>query len=740
MNAVHYFLIFFVAVDLPLTILLFGFYSPDWFFHPDLIAEQYAFVSYTSSPLDFVVLALLRAALLMALCFHLWYSDRIINIKMPSLGVATAIYSHTLVKLLCFSEHPEMLLYPGVWMTLTWSILAAAVFFVLCCQLTAPRLFEYGRLDETERNLSSGSQPRESTWRLVRLLFGYCRAQWKWFTLGFIFLMLYALSRVFIPAFTGRVLADITLGGGMAALVRSVILMSLLALSSTIFGGLRGGTFTYASALVSRQIKLDLFRSLVKQEIAFFDTTKSGETVSRLSSDCQVMASNVSTHVNVFLRNFVMCTGSLCVMLYMSWRLTMVTLIAVPFTGFITKWYGSYYDKLSEETQTTIAKANNKAEEVLGSMRTVRSFACEMFEAKAFEEDLDVTLKVNRKKSLAYMGYTWNNEFNQNGVLIAVLCYGGHLVMTDNLTAASLLTFLLYQIQLGENVYWLGFVIAGIMDCVGSSRKVFEYMHRKPAMPFDGDQRPIVQGTICFEDVYFTYPSRPNNPVLKGLNLTIKAGTTVALVGPSGGGKSSIVSLIQHMYEPDSGSITIDGIPIQNVDHEYYHERVALVAQEPILYNGTVRENILYGCDWATEEDMLEAARKANVHNFVMELEKDYDTQCGDRGVQMSGGQKQRIAIARAMVRNPCVLILDEATSALDAESEAQVQEAINRCAGKRTVLIVAHRLSTVERADAIAVIQKGSLVQIGTHESLMEETDGLYYSLISKQLLAPID
>ncbi|KIH54877.1 hypothetical protein ANCDUO_14973 [Ancylostoma duodenale] len=359
MNAVHYFLIFFVAVDLPLTILMFGFYSPDWFFHPDLIAEQYAFESYTSSPLDFVVLALIRAALLMALCFHLWYSDRIVNVL--------------------------------------------------------------------EANLE--------------------RAHGDWFGFSLAIVALSGNARVFIPAFTGRVLAEITQSGGMAALVRSVTLMSLLALSSTIFGGLRGGTFTYASALVSRQIKLDLFRSLVKQEIAFFDTTKSanystaltvGETVSRLSSDCQVMASNVSTHVN----------------------------------------------KLSEETQTTIAKANNKAEEVLGSMRTVRSFACEMFEAKAFEENLDVTLKVNKKKSLAYMGYTWNNEFNQNGVLIAVLCYGGHLVMTDNLTAASLLTFLLYQIQLGENVYvsgvWLGFVIAGIMDCVGSSRKEWVVLsHRR---------------------------------------------------------------------------------------------------------------------------------------------------------------------------------------------------------------------------------------------------------------------
>ncbi|KAL6729428.1 hypothetical protein Aduo_000482 [Ancylostoma duodenale] len=338
------------------------------------------------------------------------------------------------------------------------------------------------------------------------------------------------------------------------------------------------------------------------------------------------------------------------------------------------------------------------------------------------------------------MGYNWNNEIKMHGTLVAVLVYGGHLVMTGRMTSANLITFIFYQRQLDYYIYWLAFEVAGIMDCVGASRKVFEYMHRKPAMPFDGEHRPTVQGTVCFNDVYFTYPSSPSTPVLKGLNLTIKAGTTVALVGPSGGGKSTIVSLIQNLYEPDSGSITIDGIPIANVDHAYYHERVALVAQEPILYNGTIRENILYGCDWATEEDMLEAAQKANVHNFVMELEEGYDTQCGDRGVQMSGGQKQRIAIARAMVRNPCVLILDEATSALDAESEAQVQEAISRCAGKRTVVIVAHRLSTVLAADEIAVIQKGSVIQIGTHESLMEDTDGLYYSLISKQFFNVID
>uniref|UniRef100_A0A0K0D097 ABC transporter domain-containing protein n=1 Tax=Angiostrongylus cantonensis TaxID=6313 RepID=A0A0K0D097_ANGCA len=251
------------------------------------------------------------------------------------------------------------------------------------------------------------------------------------------------------------------------------------------------------------------------------------------------------------------------------------------------------------------------------------------------------------------------------------------------------------------------------MECVGASRKVFEYMNRDPLIPNDGTMEPKLGGRIEFTDVHFTYPSRPNNPVLKGLNLVIEAGQTTALVGPSGGGKSSIVSLIQHFYEPNSGTVTIDGVNIKDISHIFYHQKISLVAQEPVLYNGSVRYNILYGCDWATEEDMLRASKTANVHDFIMELEQGYDTNCGEKGVQMSGGQKQRIAIARALVRNPVVLILDEATSALDAESEALVQEALNRCARERTVLIIAHRLSTIEKADQIAVIHKGLLVQV---------------------------
>ncbi|VDM70218.1 unnamed protein product [Strongylus vulgaris] len=231
MNIVHYSLLFFVAVDLPCTILLFGFYSSSWLFHVDLIPKMFAYSGYTSTPLDFVIMAILRALLLATLSIYLRVSDRIANLKMPSLGVATAIYCHTLVKLLCFSEHPVLLTYPGVWMTVGWSVLAAVMFLMLCWQLTAPRLSGYGRLEEVEQSSGEESKLRESTWRLTKLLFGYARQQWKWFGAGMIFLTLYALSRVFIPSFTGQVLAEIAAGAGMRALIRSVALMSLLALS-----------------------------------------------------------------------------------------------------------------------------------------------------------------------------------------------------------------------------------------------------------------------------------------------------------------------------------------------------------------------------------------------------------------------------------------------------------------------------------------------------------------------------
>ncbi|CAI4228229.1 unnamed protein product [Auanema sp. JU1783] len=751
-------IVLYLLLDIPLTTLLLGFFSPSKEFHFDNVLKYLLFLdgySFIDNPFDFVVLACIRALFLItAVVLIILHKEKVNTVLFTPVLIYTIFcYSYTLIKLLAFAEKAEQIRYWGLWYTISFSILSPVLFCCLWSWTIAKKSHHgnYGRLVEDDaqsvssqrrlfsdlESLVNTEDSRISTSQHAWKLLSYCRYEWVWFASGFFFLNIYAFARVFIPSMMGDVIANIVKTKGYDVLIHSVIVMSILLFISSIAGGLRGGCFDYASARVSRRIRQNLFSSLVLQDIAFFDITKTGEIVSRLTSDCQTMSTTVATNLNVFLRNGIMLIGAMIYMFVKSWKLAMVTVIAVPLVACLTKLYGGYFDSLSEKIQDSIGKANHIAEEVLSTMRTVRSFACEHREAKRFDDHLETTLKMGKKKSVAYMGYTWTNEVCDNIVLVAVLFYGGHLVLSGQMATEDLITFLLYQMQLGENLASIGYVFTGLMESIGASRKVFEYMNRIPVITMDGKLQPEVNGEIVFEDVHFTYPSRPNNEVLKGLNLKIEAGRTVALVGPSGGGKSSIVAMIQHFYEPNSGSITLDGVKIENISHSYYHQKIALVAQEPVLYDGSIRYNILYGCDFATEDDMLAASKMANVHNFVMELEKGYDTNCGDKGVQMSGGQKQRIAIARALVRNPAVLILDEATSALDAESEALVQEALNRCVKERTVLIIAHRLSTIEKADTIAVIQKGCLVQSGCHQELMLDKEGLYYSLVAKQLLA---
>ncbi|CAJ0575506.1 unnamed protein product, partial [Mesorhabditis spiculigera] len=746
----------FAVVDAILSTLPLGLYHAGWSFDANLIYKYLFFIDgydFFTDPVDFAALSLVRIIVLVAGSF-LWLfkkNELIRMLTMPVLGVAILCYSWVLVKLLALSENSEAIAWPGVWLSIVLTTLCSAGMVLIWYFVLAANHIPYERLVELAEGTTTASsttangaettpedpEKRLSTLAHIKRLLAYCGNEWQWFSTGFGFLLIYSAARVFIPFYTGQVIATIVQIKTISELMHSVLIMSGLTLVSTLFGGLRGACFDYASARVNRQIRLDLFRSLAHQDIAFFDVTKSGEMISRLTSDCQTMASTVAVNLNVFLRNGVMLIGALGFMFALSWRLALVTFIAIPIVGFITKWYGAYYDKLSERTQETIAKANQMAEEVLSTMRTVRSFACEDREVKRFKDHIDTTLAVNKKKAWAYLGYSWCNEFCDNAILVAVLFYGGHLVLSGHLSTENLIKFLMYQMQLGENLYNIGYVMTGLMESVGASRKVFEYMNRFPAIPFDGVQRPQVSGAVTLENVSFTYPSRPNNPVLKDFDLKIAAGETVALVGPSGGGKSSVVSLIQHFYEPTKGRVLLDGIPIKDISHWWYHQRISLVAQEPVLYDGSVRYNILYGCDWATEEDMQHAAKTANVHSFVERLEQGYDTNCGEKGVQMSGGQKQRIAIARALVRNPAVLILDEATSALDAESEALVQDALSKCAKERTVLIIAHRLSTIEKADRICVLEGGTLVQSGNHRELMRDRDGLYAALVKRQLLA---
>ncbi|RCN46806.1 ABC transporter, ATP-binding protein, partial [Ancylostoma caninum] len=681
-------------------------------------------------------------------------------------------YVFTLTKILCLAEDIDFLNRPGVILSLVWSLGATAVLGYLTYTLPVipSKYSNLWKLDRT-RNKNEHAKDEETkrkekltTYDHIRVLLGYCKCEWKWLTAGFSAMLVFVVAEIFEPSATGYVLGSVIDKKGYHTLIMAVLFRIGITFIAIVFGGFAEGCMEYSTSLIARKLRLDLFTSLVFKDIAFFDVTNSGEMVSRLTADCQTVSTAVSSNLTQFIRSSVLIIGSLSFLLFYSWRMTLVTFITFPLMIILTKIYGSFYDapgsaskcfdpnknpntftalvtfqKLSESTQSTMAKANQIAAEVLSTMRTVRSFACEKREIARFSRMLNSVLKYDRKRSLAASGYIWSCDIAESLTVAVILLYGGHLVFSDKMSSGILVTYILYLEQLENNLYILGSAMTQVMNCVGASRKIFAYMtDDSDKAESNGKEKPEITGKIELTSVNFSYPSRPNRKVLEDVNLTLESGQTVAFVGASGGGKSTFVSLIERFYKPTSGSIFVDGTPIDRIDHEYFHEKVALVAQEPVLYNGSIRENIVYGCEWATEEDMLRAAQTANVHEFVMQLENGYETNCGERGAQLSGGQKQRIAIARALVRRPAVLILDEATSALDSHSEDAVQEALKRIAGKLTVIIIAHRLSTIEHADRICVVSNGRVVQTGTHSELLKDVGGLYHSLVARQSPSP--
>ncbi|VDM53671.1 unnamed protein product [Angiostrongylus costaricensis] len=605
------------------------------------------------------------------------------------------MYAASPTKLLILTEKfkPGTLLPTGDYAFLAWNFVAALILDLSWKYYFSRPLSNYVILDEVD-DVS------------LRLYF-------------YVFFLLLA-SRIFVPYYTGQVIATVVATKSYSALAASVSVMAFISCVSAIAAGLRGGSFEYAYSRINRAIRYDLFTGVVRQEVAFFDAHKTGEIASRIAADCQTMSDMVAMNVNVFLRNAVMLLGSMIFMMTLSWRLSLITFILVPIIFVASKIFGSYYDLLSERTQNSVAESNDVAEEVLSTMRTVRSFACENVEADRFYMKLTITLNVAKTKAIAYIGFLWVSELFQTFIIVAVLWYGGHLVLTGKMKGDLLISFLLYQMQLCENLRQMGEVWTGLMQSVGASRKVFEYIDRAPTILHYGAAQPsLLRGRIEFRNVHFSYPTRNNVPILRDLSFTVEPGETVALVGPSGSGKSSCIALLENFYQPIAGQVFIDDVPIEEYEHHYIHRKIALVGQEPVLFARSIAENIRYGAD-------------------VMEgTTMKYATNVGEKGSQMSGGQKQRIAIARALVRQPAILLLDEATSALDTESEHLVQEAIYKNLGGKTVIMIAHRLSTVEKADKIIVINKGKVEQMGKHDELLQQP-GTYAALVTRQMVGP--
>uniref|UniRef100_A0A3B3U4H1 ATP-binding cassette, sub-family B (MDR/TAP), member 9 n=1 Tax=Poecilia latipinna TaxID=48699 RepID=A0A3B3U4H1_9TELE len=505
---------------------------------------------------------------------------------------------------------------------------------------------------------------------------------------------------------------------------------TLFFLLSSMAIGVRGGVFTLTMSKTTKTAELPESHFSVGPDFSlgvfiFFSDVMTcpcwptGDILSRLSADTTQVSDLISQNVNVFLRSVIKGTGFIIFMFRMSWKLTLVTMMGFPFIALLKTEIGSF-QKLTKEVQTVLAEANKVAEETISGMRTVRSFANESREANSYYAKLLVMFQLNKKQALAYACYMWSKL----ALEVAVLYYGGHLVLTDQLSSGGLISFFIYIIA---SVY------SGLMQGVGAAEKVFEYLDRKPKHPADGTEAPnSCTGLVEFKDVTFAYPTRPETD---GVSFTLRPGEVTALVGPSGSGKSSCVSLLENFYLPQGGQVLLDGKPVNEFQHDYLHSKIALVGQEPVLFARTIKENISYGLSDVSMEMVVQAATKANAHDFITTLPKGYDTSVGEKGLQLSGGQKQRVAIARALIRQPRVLILDEATSALDAESEHIVQQALNSIMQEHTVLVIAHRLSTVEKADNIIVIDRGQVAERGTHSQLMA-TGGLYCKLVQRQVL----
>ena len=500
------------------------------------------------------------------------------------------------------------------------------------------------------------------------------------------------------------------------------------------FAVVRSWLFTVAGERVVARLRTDLYRAILSQDTAFFDHSRTGELTSRLSSDTTVLQNTVTVNVSMALRFGVGAVGGVVMLAWMSPILTAVAMIVVPVVAVGLSFYGRLIRKISGDFQDALAKSTEVAEESIGGVRTVRSFAREETEVRRYAAAVDASYGLASRRALLLGLYNGAAGFAGYGAIALIVWQGGRMVTQGAMTVGELTAFLLYTMTVAFSIGALSGLYADFMKAMGASRRVFELLDRAPLLEGSGGERPdAVAGEVRFEGVDFRYPARNDTPVLRGVDLAIRPGEVVALVGPSGSGKSTVAALIARFYDPDRGRILLDGRGLQDLDPRWLREQVGAVSQEPVLFATSIAENVRYGRPDASDEEVERALEAANALQFVTAFPEGTETLVGERGVRLSGGQKQRIAIARALLKDPKVLILDEATSALDTESEHLVQEALERLMRGRTTLVIAHRLSTVRDADRVVVLDAGRVVESGSHDELVAR-DGLYRRLVERQ------